>query len=852
MRTLSIAAVAALLLATPLAGQARPTPAQAQAMLQARPELAAQLRQRILSSGMTPDQIRARLRAEGYPETLLDSYMGRGGAAAGTPSADVFDAVGALGLADDDDLAELMALGRMSPVDTRAGTARSARPSLDTIPADSGMVIFGLSLFRESSSLFLPNLDGPVDAGYRLGPGDQLVLILTGDVEAAHSLDVTREGFIVIPQVGQLSVANLTLRELEDLLFARLARAYSGIRRGAGATTQFSISVAKLRSNQVFVTGDVVAPGSYRVTSAGSALTALYAAGGPSEHGSLRRIEVRRGGRVVSTLDAYDYLLRGDASHDVRLQQGDIVFVPVHGPRVRMVGAVTRPATYEAKEGESVADLIAAAGGLRSTAAGRRLAIERVLPRDDRTVGRERALIEVSFGADGAVPAVRIEDGDIVRVPLVADRVRSQVVVKGHVWSAGPQGFVPGLTLTEALRRAGGAKPDAYIGTVHVSRLLADSSRIQLRASLVDTTGAMAEPFALQDDDEVTIYSRTNFRTAQYVVISGAVRNGGRFPWRAGMTLRDLVLFAGGLEENAFVKEAEIARRPAGLSEGVTARTLRVAIDSSYVIDAGVRAPVAADVELQSHDNVLIFRDPEWREPRTVVVTGEVQFPGRYTLTSRAERLSQLVGRAGGLTAEGDADGAFFSRLTDTATTMLARATERRRSLTGQATALDAPEIKTAADSAQSAADAMGRRLRVGLDLATAIRRPSRSDDVILENGDSLHIPKRRQIVEVRGAVNAPTALTHAGRRLGYYVDAAGGTTERAQGRRAYVIQPNGKIQSQRRFLGIVVASPTPRPGAVVVVPERSSMPQQGNLLANVTIVTQLLATLSAIVALSR
>ena len=167
---------------------------------------------------------------------------------------------------------------------------------------------------------------GPVDENYRLGPGDQLVLVLTGDVEEAYTLDVTREGFVVVPRVGQLAVANLSLAELNELLFARLSRVYSGVRRGADATTRFSATVAKLRSNQVFVVGDVSRPGSYRISSAGTALTALYAAGGPTENGGMRRIAIRRGSATVDSLDLYDYLVRGDASHDARLQTGDIVF----------------------------------------------------------------------------------------------------------------------------------------------------------------------------------------------------------------------------------------------------------------------------------------------------------------------------------------------------------------------------------------------------------------------------------------------------------------------------------------------------------------------------------------------
>lgn len=837
-RSLLILALPTVLVGSELAAQQRlPSPAQAQAMMQSRPDLANQIRQQIGGSGMTPEQIRARLQAEGYPASLLDSYLGQGTGGDAAPSADVFEAVRALGLMGEGDLEELMRLGE-SPSARRRGTTMT-----DSAAADSGRVIFGLSLFREQSSLFMPNLDGPVDANYRLGPGDQLVLILTGAVELAHTLDVTREGFVVIPQVGQIGVANLTLGELEDLLYARLSRSYSGIRRGAGATTRFSVSVSRLRSNQVFVAGDVVAPGSYRVTSAGTALTALYAAGGPSDLGSLRKIEIRRGGKVVSTLDVYDYLLRGDGANDVRLQQGDVVFVPVHGRRARVLGGVERPATYEVRTGESLADLVRAAGGLKATAGQRRVAIERILPPDERTLGRDRAVIEVALNADGSVPAVAVEDGDVVRVPTVSNRVRGRVVVRGHVWGAGDQGYTAGLTLSEALKRAGGLQPDAYLSTVHVARLLADSTRVQLRAVLRDTTGAMTEPFALQEDDEVTVYSRTSFRPDRYVVISGAVRSGGRFPYRTGMTLRDLALMAGGLEENAYLVDAEVARMDLSGDSRVTARAIRAPLDSSFLFEA-TRTPTAAETPLEPYDNVLIFRDPTRRAPRSVVVTGEVNFPGTFTLENRNERLSDVIRRAGGLTGDADPEGAYFARVVDAEQMRLVTETQTRRA------------VRQASDSGAAAPvllDNIGSRIRVGVELQTALSEARRSqDDLLLLNGDSIHVPQRQQTVEVRGAVNAPTALVHSGRRLGDYVDAAGGPTERARERRAYVIQPSGKIQSRRRYLGFITVDPRPKPGATVVVPDRGEVVQQSNALANLAVVTQLLASLAAVVALSR
>ncbi len=828
----------------------RPTPEQAAALLQTRPDLVGQLRQRLLTSGLSADQVRARLKAEGYPETLLDGYL-PGAAAGGAPSASATDALAAmraLGVLDADDAAQLGMLARPNTPEIRP------RPIVDPGArrgdglSDSSAVLFGLDIFRSATSRFDANMSGPVDQGYRLGPGDELVLILTGDVEVAHTLEVTRSGFVVIPQVGQLAVANLTLAQLEDLLYARLSRVYSGVQRGEGATTRFSVNVSRLRSNQIYVVGDVVAPGAYRVSSAGTALTALYAAGGPSDRGSLRRVEIRRGGRVAGTLDVYAYLLRGDASQDMRLQQGDVLFVPVHGARIRVDGEVTRPATYELRAGEQLADVLSAAGGLRATATSRRVLIERIVPAGERTgLGASRASIDVSLDASGRAPGFVMSDGDVVRVARIDDRVRDRIEVAGHVWTPGPQGYTPGLTLEQALRRAGGVKPDAYLGRVLVSRLNSDSTRTQLRVMLRDTTGATIEPFVLQADDEVTAFSRTAFRAERYVAIAGAVKKGGRFPYREGMTLRDLALLAGGLTDYADLRQAEIARRPDSASALILSVTERVPLDSGYLFADGRVPPVGArEIPLKPYDNILVFADPDRRSPITVQVTGEVRYPGTYTLRTRNERLSALLERVGGVTSEGDLTGGYFSRRVETSGSvekLVREASSVRDTRTGQVTA-------SASDTARLEGD--GSRVRVGVDLLNATRRVQSSDNLFLRDGDSLHVPARQQVVTVRGEVNAPTAVVASGQALGSYIAAAGGGTPRGRTRGAYVIQPNGKIQKRSHLLWVIALDPKPRPGATVVVPAKGEQVGGTSLVQTIGIVAQTLAAAAAALAITR
>jgi polysaccharide biosynthesis/export protein len=887
----------------------RPTPEQARILLESRPDLVEQLRQRMITSGMTPDQIRARLRAEGYPENLLDAYMPGARGEAGEPSSTVLRAIQELGIADSTDL---FGVGNLPGDTLRLDSLRirGARPDTailsryvspfrpDTIrdrvakdsvirlitSPDSGFVVFGLDVFRSSTTQFQPNVAGPVDAGYRLGPGDRLVLILTGDVEQSHSLDVTREGFIVIPQVGQIYVNDLTLADLDNLLYARLGRVYSGVRRGGGST-RFSVHVARLRTNQVFVVGAVQRPGSYSVSSAGTALTALYAAGGPSINGSLRRIEVRRGGQTVDALDVYDYLIRGDASHDVRLQSGDIVFVPVHGPRARVVGEVVRPATYEVKAGEGLPQLLEAAGGFTASAARQRVFIERILPAAERGVaGRERTTVDVSSAAlaTGLGPAVPVRNGDVVRVFPISERVRNRIVVRGNVYTPGAQGLAPGMKLSDALRGAGGLQPDTYLGEVLITRLRSDSTRAQLRARLRDTTGAVVNDIELQEDDQIQVFSVTSFRPIRYVAIAGHVNRPGRFQYREGMTMRDLVLLAHGLKEGARLSDAEIARMPHDRSAGQTAVTIRVPLDSTYLFDRapdgqyggppgqGASSTGAPSVVLQPYDNVLILRQENFEYQRNVVLNGEVKFPGTYALKHKRETLRDLIVRAGGLTEEAHSDGIVFVRKGSSTYSVATVSEPSRGSVRGNGTgttvstpagsattvvartgAVDEDQVSTLVLQ-DSLTRFRGTNGRIGIDLAEVMRDGDSHDNIILEDGDEITIPRYNPVVRVQGAVNAPANVTFVpGRDLYYYIRSAGGGANTADEGRAYVTQPSGKLESVRGRGVLPDAVPVPQAGAVVTVPEKNPT-EKRDFAAIATVIAQILASLVTVVVLAK
>ena len=550
------------------------------------------------------------------------------------------------------------------------------------------------------------------------------------------------------------------------------------------------------------------------MSSAGTALSALYAAGGPTANGSMRRVEIRRGGKLVDSLDLYDYFLRADGSHDPRLQSGDVVFVPVHGARVRVHGEIIRPATYELRPGETLADLLRSAGGFTAEAARRRVQISRILPPGLRdTTDRARVVIDISSDqfASGTGPRYPLEPGDVVHVFAISDRVSRHVAVIGDVWTPGSVGYTPGMRLSEALRVAGGIKPDAYLGEVLVSRLRsADSARIQLRSAFADTTGRLTDDISLRDDDEIRVFSVMEFRTVEYVAITGAVHRPGRLRFREGMTLRDVVALAGGLTESASLANAEIARLPISREGGRLAVTQRVPLDSSYLLvrdqnrmvtQPGVVRPSSSpDVVLMPFDNVLILTQPDWEAPRRVTLTGEIRSPGTYTLTNKQDKLADVLQRAGGLTQTANPDGIVFYRH-------------------------------------------QGRLGRVGVDLARVLRDPGYRDNLILQDGDSIRIPPYSGIVEVQGAVNAPRGVAYVpGEDLNYYVRAAGGPSRTADASRAYVTQPDGSVESLVDRLLRPDIVPVPRPGSTVVVTEKDPN-DKVDYIARIGLIAQVLGT---------
>jgi polysaccharide export outer membrane protein len=751
----SLPAIACLwgaLLAIPAASPAQniplPPPDQAQQMLQQavqlNPALADVIRARIQASGLSPEQIRARLAAGGYPPDLLDAYItGAGGPSPAAVGAQEIAAVQALGLGS------ISARQATMPVDT--GMVRAQGEGVRPESLAAGNYVFGVDVFRRGTTEFLPVLSGPVPVDYKLGPGDQLVLILTGDVELSQVLSVTRQGFILIPQVGQVFVTNLTVGQLRDVLYARLGRTYSGVRRGSA---HFDLSVANVRVNQVYVVGEVRQPGAYQISALGTALTALYAAGGTTARSNMRRIEVRRLDKVVATLDLYDYLLRGIKHDDIRMETGDVVYVPLRGKRAQVTGAILRPAIYEVGDVESLPDLLRAAGGFRADAALERLSVHRIVPIPER--------------GSGPYPRTVVD----VRLPTVASAAGDDPPPAPHAPGRFGNVWVPGL--------------------------------------------------GLEDGDSVVVDAIAPLDSSFFVAIAGAVNKPGRYPWRDGMTLRELVVTARGPKVGAYLKEAEIARLPEDRSTGRLAETVRVPLDSTYLLgrDSAGRyigppgtafpATGAPEIPLRPYDNVLLLRQPEFELQRTVTLVGQVRFPGTYALTARDERIADVIDRAGGLTPVAYPDGVRFIRI----------------------------------------AGLVGR---LNVDVPRALRERNSRFNVILQTGDSITIPEFSPSVRVIGAVNAAgSVLWVRGADLNYYLSAAGGLSFKADGGRVSVRFANGEVSTRHRTLLIFGSDPTPGPGSEVMVPLKDSSQRSTDPIAILGIVAQIIGATVTLVVVAR
>jgi polysaccharide export outer membrane protein len=783
-----LAALVALALlcfsAAPAWGQ---TSSDIQSKVDASGHTEAEVREQIRASRMSPEQIREALREAGYDPDALNSYLPATGSAgargATTPGMAAQPPSGALtsepfppapfpNAPREPSAAELRSDFERE-VDQRTGDSTGIRP-------------FGYEIFSYSPTTFEPLASGPVDPDYPIGPGDEVIVTLWGDNEFTHAAIVNREATISVPDIGQVVLNGLTLAQAKRTITDRLAGVYSGI-RARRATTFVDVTLGKLRTVQVFILGDVVRPGGYTISSVSTVLNALYSAGGPTPRGSMRDVRIIRHNVVYRNVDLYGYILTGSKAEDVRLQSGDVVFVPPVGKMVAILGEVKRPAIYELAEGERFQALLRLSGGVNSTALISRALVDRVVPfaQRDSLAGQDRVALDLPL-REALADTTRdpeMVDRDIVRIFRVGDIRKNTVKIEGNgLYHDGIFAWRPGMHASDLVRDAGGLKPDAYLDRGLVVRT--DENRV--RRSLAFHVGRAMEGDAgadveLRPLDEITIQSMWDVRDRHTVAISGSVRKPGTYEYLEGMTVMDLVFRAGGLLESASPLEAEVARVDSSsmsTKKGATIFKVPISRDYAYGGEPGVDGvgggTPGASFVLMQWDQVFVREIPDWQLQRNVSITGEVVYPGTYSLRSKDERLSSVLARAGGLKPAAYPRAARFTRKKDGAG-------------------------------------------RLAVDVADVAKR-GRKYDLVLEDGDEVFIPREPKTVKVVGEVGFPASVLYErGRPLGFYVEQAGGYTENSDKGRVKVIQPNGRVRGPRSMW----FDPSPEAGALVIVPLR-------------------------------
>jgi protein involved in polysaccharide export with SLBB domain len=652
---------------------------------------------------------------------------------------------------------------------------------------------FGYSLFSTSPDSYRQPGYGPVDPEYPLGPGDEVVLDVWGDTVFRLERTLDRQGGVNLPDVGRVVLAGMTLDEVRKTLRQRLGRVYSGLAEDEGrATTHLAVTLGNLRVIRAFVVGRAVRPGGYDLSAAATVFHALFFAGGPSESGSLRDIRLVRGGKVIGSLDVYDYLRTGRRDGDLRLENDDTIFIPPTGPRVSVRGEVREPGIYEMLPGETLGNLLATAGGLTERAYAGRVQIERILSSEEQIRSAEdRKLLD--FALDGEADAREIRDGDQVTVFAIAGRIRNFVTVRGEVRRPGTYELREGARLADLVREAGGLLETAFLERAEVVRTYEDQRREQFGVDLARAlSGERVGNLELRPRDEVTVHSIWALRDEEKVSIFGAVRAPGWYELRENMTLRDLILQAGGMAERAFLEYAEVSRVDPREGAARGAEILKVPLGADYL------AKTEGDFRLRAYDNVFIRENPNYELQRNVTVTGEVRFPGVYSLVKPTETVGEVIARAGGLEETAYAEGFQLHRV-------------------------------------------RGGVGRVALDLRRALEDPRSKDNVVLFAGDSLHVPQEPKTVTVRGEVGYPTSLVFdPGWSIGDYIAHAGGTTDRADRGQTRVIYTTGAAARVKRFW----FDPEVRPGSTIIVPEKQDKDVDwGNVLRDTTSILASLAT---------
>ena len=675
--------------------------------------------------------------------------------------------------------------------------------------------IFGHNIFSNRRLSFAPSLNIPTPLNYRLGAGDEVIIDVWGSNEATIRQTISPDGFINIPNLGMVTLNGMTIKEAEQYLRKKLAQIYPV--EGEDAASDFKLTLGNIRTIQVSVTGEVVVPGTYSISSLSNIYNALYCAGGVNNLGSLRKVQLVRNGKQKAVVDLYDFILNGVLPDGLTLEDGDVINVPLYLSLVNVEGSVKRPMYYEMKDGETVQDLLDYAGGFAGDAY-----------RSNINVVRQNGVEYQVYTVDSNLfSAFILKDGDALTVGALIDRYENKLEVKGAVYRPGIYQLGDGIrTVSELIAKADGLKGDAFTNRALIHREREDLTFEVISVDVKAVLSGQAPDIQLQRNDILYIPSIYDLNDIGTITIEGEVATPGTFVYEANMTVEDIIMQAGGLLESASTVRIDVSRRiknPASKEQPDSiANVFTRSFKDGYVVSEDL------DFVLLPYDYVNVRRSPGYAEQGKVKVSGEVIFPGDYVLTHKNERLSDVIARAGGLNKWAYVRGARLIRHT--------LAEERNRTRSGMTV------LTTGKDSVNVANLDLDETYSVGIDLEAALAAPGSDADLVLRRDDMILIPEYINTVKISGNVMYPNVVAYnSGMSVRDYVEMAGGYGYRSKKNKAYIIYMNGTIARARQMSKGVV-----EPGCEIVIPQKRDKEFDVSSLMSVATTSSSVATMLA------
>jgi protein involved in polysaccharide export with SLBB domain len=636
---------------------------------------------------------------------------------------------------------------------------------------------------------------------------------------------ISADGYISLEKVGLIYLAGSTIEQARDKIKSRLSRIYIGLNPFSGfpANTFLNVSLGNIRSIKVTVTGEVIAPGTYTLSSLSTVQNALYACGGPNELGTYRKINVIRNNRTVAVFDVYELLMTGFTKNNIILQDQDIIQVVPYLSRVAVKGNTKREGLFELLEGEKLNKLIEFAGGFSPYAYRHRLKIYR-------NTTRERKILDIM---EREFDTFSMQSGDSIVIERVLERFENMISVSGAIFRPGEYSLETSPTLIKA---AEGMKGEALTGRISISRTREDMVVENISANYDDIIKGKSADIALKREDLITVPSVFDLTEAAYVRIQGAINNpageeGIEMPFLRNMTIEDVLIKVGGLSEAASLARVEIVRRKRNVDP--TATDAQISDTYSFNISNDLKVNQAGNqFLLYPFDEIFIRRSPNYLEQTFAKIEGEVIFPSTYGIKSKTEKISDLIERAGGLSPQAYVEGAILMRQIKLSAIEIAQHRKAVNEIASSVRENQSVEIEQVDETTISS---------IGIDLVRIMKNPGSNEDMVLQDGDIIRIPKRLETVRVQGEVLYPTTIKYLNMKgFRHYISNAGGFTKKSLKSKSYILYANGSVDRTRRFLFVNVY-PKVAPGSEIIIPQKTITTQ--NQIAQVQ---GLFATVSA------